>query len=546
LSNIFSELFKYLKLGEGLAYIYRMPSDPNYRATIETYIKNREANFLNIVKPLFTNPDHPYTQLFQLAGCTYADLEAETGRYGLETTLSRLLADGVYLTLDEFRCNNEIVRGGKHIQAKMEDWDNAAGKGPLQNFSSGSSGGKSLRTSHGIEYAKFGFAGGHIMMDEFQFGEVALVAMWPILPSSSGLGFCMGGAKVGRPTERWFALGGGSMLKNPHYKALTAAIVARLRLAGANVPYPTYLEQDDFTPVAEFIAKRKREGMPAGMSGMVSSITRVAAAAIDNGLDISGTFALVTGESLTDAKRELIESAGIEVYPAYATSEFGGIGVPCRQMRSGNCVHIARPNLALVAKRQESWNEEEVDSLHITNLLSFAPRMLINVEIGDTGVIEPATCDCEYSRLGYNLQVRDIAAITKFRGQGYTLRAPELIRLIEEGLAKQFGGRLGDYQLLELEGKGQTEMVLRIHPRAGVASPEKVLVYFLDQCRHTHGGSLTVLHWTESNGIRVEVKPPILAASGKFRAIRLLGSGTGGKAPATETSRAVASPSEQT
>jgi hypothetical protein len=200
-------------------------------------------------------------------------------------------------------------------------------------------------------------------------------------------------------------------------------------------------------------------------------------------------------------------------------------------MRTGNCVHITQAGLALVSRPQASWSDEDVDALHITSLLPFAPHMLINVDTGDTGTIEPCTCDCEFSRLGYNLQVRDIAATTKLRGQGHTLSAPELIQLLEEGLAQQFGGRSGDYQLLEVEGKAQTEMVLRIHPQAGVKSPEEVLAYFLDKCRRSYGGALAILHWAETNGVRVEVAPPILAASGKFRAIRLLGSGILKQAP---------------
>jgi hypothetical protein len=509
-----------------------MPADPNYRATIESLVRNRAANFLSMAKGILADSEHPYTLLFQGAGCTYADLETEVGRNGLETTLSRLLAEGVYLTLDEFRRNTEIVRGGRHIRATMAHWENTAGKGPLKEVSSGSSGGKSLKTSHSLEYFQFRIACGRILRDELRDGQRASITMLAILPSSIGLAGCLSATKLGYRSERWFALGGGSIFKNAHYKAMTAAIVARLRLAGADVPYPVYLAPDDFSPVAEFIARRKAAGVPASIVGMVSSTSRVAAAALDAGLDIRGTLALVTGESLTDAKRDLIERAGIEVYPLYATSEFGGIGMPCRQMRSGNCVHITRAGLALVSRRQESWGDEEMDSLHITSLLPFAPHMLINVETGDTGVIERAACDCEFSRIGYDLQVRDIAAATKLRGQGHTLGAPELIRLLEEGLAQKFGGRSGDYQLLEIEGKAQTEMVLRIHPRAGVGSPEEVLAYFLDKCRHTYGGSLTVLTWAESNGVRVEVEPPILAASGKFRAVRLLGSGVRRQAPA--------------
>jgi hypothetical protein len=36
---------------------------------------------------------------------------------------------------------------------------------------------------------------------------------------------------------------------------------------------------------------------------------------------------------------------------------------------------------------------------------------------------------------------------------------------------------------------------------------------------------MTILQWTESNAVRVEVVAPVLASSGKFRAIRLLGAG---------------------
>jgi len=513
--------FKFLMMGEALSRLYRMPVDPNYRATIETYIKNRESNFLAIAKGVLANPRHPYSQLFEIAGCTFADLETGVKRNGLEPTLHSLLSEGVYLTLDEFRCNTEIVRGGKHIPATMKDWDTSAGNGPLQTFSSGSSSGKSQRTASSLEYANYGMAGGQVLIDEFDVRVGLTIVVLPILPTSMGIGSCLGIARLRAAPERWFAL--GSAGRNLHYKAATAALVARLRLAGAKIPFPSYLEQGDFSPVAEFIARRKREGVHTQIMGMVSSIARIAAAAIDLGVDIGGTRAMVTGESLTDAKRELIESAGVQVFPSYGTSEFGSIGAPCRQMNTGNRVHIAQASVALVSRPvDEGWSDEPVESLHITSLLSFAPRTLINVEIGDTGVIEPASCDCEFSRLGYTLQVRDIAAISKIRGQGYTLRAPEIVKLLEEGLAQRFGGRPGDYQLAEVEGRAQTEMVLRIHPRAGVKSPEEVLRYFLTECRRTYGGSMTVLQWTESNGARVEVVEPVLAASGKFRAIRLL------------------------
>ena len=519
-------LFKYLKLSEGLAYLQRTPVDLNYRETLRGFVKNRETSFLDIARRVLAVAEHPYSQLFDVARCAYADLESGVRRNGLDATLSDLMREGVYLTLDEFRCATEIVRGGRHIRAAMTDWDNARGKGPLQAVSSGSSGGRGIRTHSGLAFANYALLGLNLLGDEFLLHEKsAVVLILPILPGS-GIGACLSLGRIGHPPERWYALGGGTQ-RNWHYKAVTAAIVTRLRLAGAKVPHPIYLEPDDFRPVAEFLAQRKREGVRPALGGMVSSISRVAAAAVDHGIDVRGTFAMVAGESLTDAKRAVIESAGMAVFPCYGASDFGMIGLPCLQMSSGNCVHVASSSIALVPRRiEDPFGDEEVNSLHVTGVLPFAPRVLINVEIGDTGVVEPATCDCEFSRLGYNLQIRDIAAFSKICGQGGTIRATEVLRLLEEGLPARFGGRAGDYQLLEVEGNAQTDMVLRISPRMGVASPEDVLEYFLRECRSLYGGALAVLQWTQSKGMRVEVKEPVLAQTGKFRAIRLLGAGT--------------------
>ncbi len=526
ITNIAKELFGYLKLAEGLAYLHRLPPDPDYKNKIRRYIENREDNFLGMAHKVLSLRDHPYAQIFATAGCTYADLETEVRKNGLENTLEALLREGVYLTLDEFRCTSEIVRGGRHIPAKLTDWDNAAGKGPLQAFSSGSSGGPKLRTSLSLQASEFGMAGMRLLNDEFGVQQRPSVIVGAILPGNVGIAGCTTVLRLGGVPERWFALG-GSIRENGHYRALTAAMVTRLRIAGAKVPYPTYLEADDFSPVAEYIARRKKEGVLMTLGGFVSSVARVAGAALDLGLDISGTFSMVSGESLTDVKRALIESAGIEVYPIYGASDFGGIGMPCRHMNSGDCVHVSRASIALVSRAIENpYGEEEINSLHVSALLPFAPRVLINVEIGDTGVIEPATCDCELSRMGYTLQVRDIAAFSKVCGQGVTIHAQEMVRLLEEALPARFGGRPGDYQLLEIEGKGQTEMVLRVHPRLKIASVQDVLNYFLSQTRSKYGGALAAVQWTQSNGVRVEVKEPVLTSSGKCRVVRLLGSGT--------------------
>ena len=68
-------------------------------------------------------------------------------------------------------------------------------------------------------------------------------------------------------------------------------------------------------------------------------------------------------------------------------------------------------------------------------------------------------------------------------------------------------------------------MALRIRPGVASAPPEAILKAFLAETGRLYGGSLSVMAWSHSNGIHAEFGEPVLAGTGKFRAIRLLGSG---------------------
>ncbi len=501
----------------------RSPLDPDPEATVRYYMQHREEHFLGLARKVISRPAHPYAQLFDVAGCTYADLENGVRNNGLEKTLESLLDEGVYVTQDEFRGRKEIVRSGRHIRATANSWDNDADEGFLEASSSGT-GGRPIITKLSSAQLALAETGVLLLVRELNLTDCARVNIGPILPGFGVVALLIANRlKLG--LDRWYAIGGATRA-NLHYRIATRFVVAQMRLFGAQAPYPIYLDQNNFLPVAEYMSRRRAEGVTTTLSGFVSSVTRVAAVAVDHRLDLSGCRAIVLGEALTDAKRRVIESAGIDAYPTYGTSDFGNIGYPCRHMNKGNCVHISRYAVGLVARRRDiSSGEDGLSSLHATSLLPFTSRIFINVELGDTGIIEKTSCDCAYSRLGLDHQVRNIAAISKVTAQGMTIAADELVHLLEETLPSQFGGGAGDYQLIEREASSQTEVVLRIRPGVTAASPAQVLRYFLAETRRVYGGSLSVVSWIHSNGIRAELEPPILAATGKFRAIRLLGSG---------------------
>ena len=70
-------------------------------------------------------------------------------------------------------------------------------------------------------------------------------------------------------------------------------------------------------------------------------------------------------------------------------NEIGPVGMACRKM-SGNCVHLLENAVAAIAIRRAAPYSDgaEVNSLHFTTLLPFAPNVFVNVEMDDHGVIE--------------------------------------------------------------------------------------------------------------------------------------------------------------
>lgn len=101
----------------------------------------------------------------------------------------------------------------------------------------------------------------------------------------------------------------------------------------------------------------------------------------------------------------------------------------------------------------------------MTSLLPQAATILINVEMDDAGELGPASCGCELAAMGFNRQAWDIFSYGKLTGHGTSLLSGDLLRILEASLPAAFGGVPNDYQLVEIEGRNQTEYELRVNPR---------------------------------------------------------------------------------
>ena len=515
----------YSRMASGLGQLLRAPHADDPESVISSQLHNREAAFLQTVRQvIFENPLHPYCAMFRLAGCGYEDFAAKVRQDGLETALEAIRAQGVRLSHDEFKGKTAIVRSGRHIPSDERSFLNPLATGRMESTSSGSrsAGTVTRQNVRNQVYRECYFA---LAAKEFSLRERKRIVLMPTLPSTAGLLSCAHLSRHGASAERWFTTGGTARTAG-HYQIMTRLLVLEARLMRADVPYPIQLPANDFSPVAKWIARRRTEGASFVVSSMVSAAVRVAAAAVEKGLDIRGTLFQVGGEALSDAKRAVLEEAGAEVAPFYFINELGNIGHSCRQMRTGNSVHLFSDAIAAINHRRRApLSETDVDSLLFTTLLPSAPRLLINVEMDDSGIVEPAGCDCTYSRIGLTRSVRQIFSFGKLTGLGMTLVGSELTRVLEEALPARCGGRPGDYQLIEREGAAQTQLVLRVSPRARPPSVEQVRECFLGEIRRYYGGTLASRVWRHAEAVEVVVAEPFATATGKVLSLHLLGTG---------------------
>ena len=518
------EAIYYTRFSIALARWARQGLAPQPHELVSKTLSEREGNFLGLVKgALFDNSASPYQPLLKYAGCEFGDIEKMVRGDGVEGALGALAKAGVYLTHDEFKGKAPVERTGRQLgMVDAAALSNPTFNGVIETSSSGSRS-RGTITRRSLEYQRYREAQERVLMGEHEEARRRLIVMGAILPSTGGLRRALNYGVRGNPPDRWFAVC-GPLRMSGHYRLLTRMMLAELRLLGIPAISPEFLPHNDFAPVARWIARRKQEGVQCILAAGVSRGLRVAAAARDESLDIAGTVFLLGGEALTDAKRAVIEGAGCEVHARYTISELGPIGMGCRAM-SGNCVHICTDTVAVISRRRIApISGIEVDSLLFTTVLPYAATVMINVEMGDAGELGEATCDCSLKRIGFTRKLDKIYSYSKLTGQGTALMGSDILQIIEQKLPARFGGLPTDYQLVEMEGRKQTEIELRVSPRVGVTSVEAVKECFLDEVKRLYAGGSARRVWIQTEGFRVVLGEPYQTGDrGKIHALHLLG-----------------------
>jgi len=443
---------------------------------------------------------------------------------GTEETPPALPPGGVYLFFQEFKGWEPMVRGGQVIPVQASDFDNPYLSHYYQAESGGTTGAGTrvmIDLDHLADYSL------HMLLAENAHGLFGVpTAIWyGVLPDGTGLQSILLGSRFGHVAQKWFTpITNQDLRQSLRHRLATQYIVAMGRLAGKRMPWPEPLSLDRAVVAARWAAETVKAHGACLIRTHVSKALRVCVAAQEQGLDLTGTTFFGGGEPATAAKVRRLTQVGARWIPMYWFTEAGCVGQGCVRPADGNDIHFFKDGLALIQyPREVPGFEITVPAFYFTSLLPTAPKLLLNVESDDYGVVEQRSCGCPLEAYGFTEHLRHIRSFRKLTGEGVTLVGGTMIHILEEVLPARFGGSPLDYQLLEEEDEqGLTRLSLLISPKIQIADEAAVVEAVLEALRQ--GGvaadSARAI-WKQAKTLRVKRMEPIWTARGKLMPLYL-------------------------
>lgn len=504
------------------------------RTIVRQRIAEREANFLRLVeRGIFGYSRSPYLPLLKLAGCEMGDIRKMVQTRGLDETLRALREAGVYVTFDEFKGHEPIVRKGKVVSVQAGGFDNPY----LHHYyraESGGTTGTATRISFGLDHLAAESPYFILARDAHGILDVPTAIWLDILPDVSGVHNILCPARMGRVPQKWFSLDTSRYLKRSisvKGRLATLSMIVMGRLSGVPMPWPEPLSLDQAIVVARWADRALKDHGKCLVHTHVSKALRVCIAAREAGIDLTGATFMVGGEPPTPAKVREISCTGARSLPVYPFSEHGYVGIGCVQPADENDVHFFKDGLALVQfPREVPGSRIKVHAFYFTSLLPTAPKLLLNVESDDYGLIEKRSCGCPLETYGFTEHLRNMRSFRKLTGEGTTLVGSYMERILEEVLPARFGGSPLDYQLLEEEDEnGFTRLSLLVHPKIQIADEAAIVEVVLDALRQDSfpdgqgrfGAEGPRIIWNQARTLRVKRTEPILTTRGKLMPLRV-------------------------
>lgn len=518
----------FVRYASGLNSFLMHPMSPSEcRSLLETQLAARGENFLAIMrKAVYENPKSPYLPLLKRAGVEHGDLSRLVSENGVEGALDSLYESGVYITLDEFKRRIPIKRPGLEIETGPHDFDNPFLSKHYQSRTSGSRG-AGTRVIMDLDLLHHDAACNYFMFEGFGLMSKPAALWREVPPVTTGVNVLLRYAKLGKRAEKWFSSSRlGTAPKSLQFMVFTYYTVLAGKLLGMPLPFPEHVPLENAATVAKWLAGKCAAGTPAFLDTQVSTSVRTCAAAIENGLDISGTAFIMGGEPYTKAKAEVIRSSGASGATRYSMAELGNLGFPCADPSSFDDIHLMTDKVAVIQREKKlGAGELSVNGFVYTTILPHCPKIMLNVESDDYADMEERSCGCPFGALGFRTHLTSIRSYEKLTSGGVTFLGTELLRLIEEVLPGAFGGRPTDYQLSEEEEGGLTKVSILISPRVGRVDEGAVVKKTIEFLAGFPGGDIMSDQWVQGGTLRVARREPYTTASAKILPLHIQKSG---------------------
>jgi hypothetical protein len=518
--RILSDIKAYGRFAWGFRDFLENPlSLEDAKAILRQGLRERETNFLNLVEHgIYGYPNSPYLSLLKLARCELGDIQNMVKNNGLENTLRTLREAGVYVSFEEFKCRKPIERNGKSISVTMRDFDN-----PLlsRHFEVRTSQSRGLGTPVLLDLDFLGReAAAHALFLSVFGIQSRPMGVWrPVPPGIAGVLNVLCHTKNKRTVERWFfqnkvPLRPGCL----KYLFFTTFIVYYSRLWLKTFPVPEHVPLSHAHRVARWLQTKREQGTPAWLDTNVSSGIRICQAAKAHGLDISGTLFRFGGEPYTPAKARIIAETDSRAISHYSTSEMGRIGLACAKRQTMDEVHLLTHKLAVIQNdRPVGDGGTGEGTLFFTTLLPGCPKIMLNVETDDHGVLVERDCGCPLQEFGFHQHLHSIRSFDKLTSEGMQFLASDILSLVEEILPDHFGGHPTDYQLVEEQIEGLPKVSIIISPNVGQVNASEVVDTVIEHLgSHKGGYEMMANCWRQGQTLQVVRGEPHHTFTGKI------------------------------
>jgi hypothetical protein len=504
----------------GLPGLLRHPIDAaGARAVLRARFARREADFLATVDRLvYGSVESPFRRLLTAAGCGRADLEELVTQDGVEGALRVLLRHGVYLSADEFKGRRRMMRDGVSALIEPHRLENVHLAAGLPVRTSGGAG-ASTPLVIGLDFMRDALVD-HRLDLEARGAMGWRHAVWG-MPGGAAIYHVLRHVGAGARLDRLFsqidASAGGL---HPRYRWSERLMRWTSVAAGRALPRPEVVPVADPTPIVRWAVTTLRAGATPHLQTFASLAVRFAQAARAEGVELHGMEVTMSGEPVTEARFAEVTRTGAHAMPLYGAMEGGGtLGVGCLAAAAVDEVHLFDDlRVVIQAGPEGAAHGLPPDALLVSSLRPSAPYALLNVSLGDQGVLGRRACGCPLEALGWSTHLHDLRSFEKLTVGGMALADGALGRVLEQELPARFGGGPTDYQLVEDEREdGRARLRLLVHPRIGAVDSRAVVAAFLGAIGRGSGAErMTGLVWGDHGVVVMERRAPLETPGGKI------------------------------